>query len=173
VSTTLLAIHIGLGTLGILLGPTVIWQETRRLARGQRANSRAGAVYNGTVLLICVSAIVLIGISRPDLWLLVPVAAVSYGLALLGRIAGARPFPIWSHAYVHGIGGSYIALVTALLVVGLTVDGPLKGAAEVIPWVLPAAIGTPLIELWRRHLLRVVAKTNQPSDYHLHLARST
>src|ERR1700716_3018100 len=172
-NTVLLVIHIGSGTLGLLLGPTVVWRETKRLLAGRLANSALGAAYDATILLICVSAIALVVASWPDLWLLVPVAVASYCLVRLGRIAGGRPFPNWSHAYVHGIGGSYIALVTALLVVGLTVDGPLRGGAEVIPWVLPAAVGTPLIELWRRHLLRVVAKTNQPSDYHLHLARST
>jgi hypothetical protein len=157
-SALLLGIHIGAGTLGLLLGPATIWQETRRLVAGQRADSAVGAAYNATVLVICVSAIALVVFSRPDLWLLVPVAVASYGLAVLGRIAGSRPFPSWSHAYVHGIGGSYIALVTALVVVALTVDGPVRGSAEVIPWVLPAAIGTPLIEMWRRYLLRSVAK---------------
>jgi hypothetical protein len=153
-NTVLLMIHIGSGTLGLLLGPTVVWRESKRLLAGRLANSAVGAAYEATILLICVSAIALVVSSRPDLWLLVPVAVASYGLVRLGRIAGGRPFPSWSHAYVHGIGGSYIALVTALVVVALTVDGPVKGSAEVIPWVLPAALGTPLIEMWRRYLLR-------------------
>jgi hypothetical protein len=34
---------------------------------------------------------------------------------------------------VHGQGGSYLALVTALVVVALTVDGPLQGPAVLVP----------------------------------------
>jgi len=57
----------------------------------------------------------------------------------------------------HGQGGSYIALLTALVVVALTVDGsvdgPVDGAAAALPWVLPALVGTSLIERWRRRLI--------------------
>jgi hypothetical protein len=41
-------------------------------------------------------------------------------------------------------------------VVALTVDGPVSGAAQAIPWALPAAIGTPLLE-WRRRRIVVPA----------------
>jgi hypothetical protein len=151
--TLLLTAHIGLGTLGIILGPAVIWRETRLLQSGRPARSRVGAVYQLVVLLICASAVGLVLTVRPDLWLLIPVAAASYALVVLGRVASERPSPAWLHAYVHGIGGSYIALVTALVVVALTVDGPIKGGVlEVVPWVAPAAVGTALIELWRRRL---------------------
>jgi hypothetical protein len=42
----------------------------------------------------------------------------------------------------HGLGGSYIALWTALLVV---TAGDISTTAEIIAWILPAAIGVPLI----------------------------
>jgi hypothetical protein len=155
-ASALLGIHIALGSLGIALGPVVIWWETRQLTRVGWAHSGLGAVYHVVVLLICVSAAALVWRSRPDLWLLIPVAAVSYSLVVLGRIASARHFRGWTHAYVHGIGGSYIALVTALVVVALTVDGPVRSTPfEIVPWVAPAAIGTLLIELWRRRWIEV------------------
>lgn len=46
-----------------------------------------------------------------------------------------------------------IALLTALLVVGLSVDGPLAGVARIVPWVLPTLVGVPALELWRRSLV--------------------
>jgi len=109
------------------------------------------------VLAVSVSAIVLVAGYRGDLWWLVPVAMFSYALAVLGRYAATRRFPRWSHAYVHGQGGSYIALVTALVVVALTVDGPLHGPAALIPWVLPTITGTLLIEWWRRRIVGKLA----------------
>lgn len=154
-SNLLLSAHIISGALGIAVGPVVMWRETQLLRAGQPACSPIGRVYQVTVMLVCLSAIALIITSRPDLWGLAPVAAASYALALLGRVAGARRVRGWMRAYVHGIGGSYTALVTALVVVALTVDGPLNGGPlEVVPWIAPAAAGTVLIEKWRHRLVR-------------------
>ena len=150
----LLGLHIAAGSLGLLLGPLVIWRGTRRVRAGERGLGVEGAVYNVAVLAVCVSAIALVVRQRPDLGWLIAVAAVSYALVVMAQVVVAQRFAGWSHAFVHGLGGSYIALVTALVVVALTLDGPLKtGAVQVIPWVAPAAIGTPLILWWRRRFI--------------------
>jgi hypothetical protein len=151
--TTLLGIHITAGALGLLIGPIAIWQDTRSLRTGQGRAGGAGSAYLWVVLVISLTAIVLVVRYRDDLWWLAPVAGLSYGLAALGRFAAGRRFRGWSHAYVHGQGGSYIALVTAFLVVALTVDGPFDGAAAILPWVLPTIVGTVLIEVWRRRIV--------------------
>jgi len=75
----------------------------------------------------------------------VPIAVLSYGLALAGYLGSRHGWPLWGRA--HGWGGSYIALVTALLVVSARGH---SGALEALAWILPAAIGTPLIV--RAHL---------------------
>ena len=69
-----------------------------------------------------------------------PIAAGSYGLALLGYAAGRRGR---LHLDVHSQGGSYIALVMALLVVGV---------GSSVAWVAPTLIGSPLIQLVARRL---------------------
>jgi hypothetical protein len=155
--TVLLDIHIAVGALGLLLGPLAMWRDTRELGGGRRPTGGISAAYVWTVLAVSLSAIVLVVWYRSDLWWLIPVAVFSYALAALGQSAAARQFRGWSHAYVHGQGGSYIALVTALVVVALTVDGPVDGPAALIPWVLPTIVGTPLIESWRRRILRTLA----------------
>ncbi|HEY5987874.1 MAG TPA: hypothetical protein VIV12_16095 [Streptosporangiaceae bacterium] len=121
--TVLLNIHIAVGALGLLLGPLAIWPDTRELGSRQRPTGSLSVAYVWTVLAVSLSAIVLVIWYRAELWWLVPVAVFSCALAMLGRYAAARQFRGWSHAYVHGQGGSYIALVTALVVVALTVDG--------------------------------------------------
>jgi hypothetical protein len=136
--TLLLVVHIVAGTAGLLLGAFVmVWR------RGMTA-------YVLTVLVVCLSAIGLVLVSRPDLWWLIPVSALTFGLAVLGRESARRRFRGWTHGYVHGLGGSYIAQVTALVVVWLVVNGPVQGLAQLIPWLAPTAVGTVLIELWRR-----------------------
>jgi hypothetical protein len=161
----LLSAHIVSGSAGLLIGPFAMRSDTRRLSGGQRPDGCASTGYPWIVLAVCLSAIVLVIGYRHDLWWLIPVAAASYALAVMGRAAAVRQFRGWTHAYVHGQGGSYIALVTALIVVALTVDGPLRsGPAAVVPWFVPALVGTPLIEIWRQRLLRARARNSVPTD---------
>ncbi|MEV6275815.1 hypothetical protein [Nocardia sp. NPDC051832] len=144
----MLLVHIVSGTLGLLLGPAVMWLDGR--GRGRRT----GYVYVGTVVVICASATVLVLTVRHDLWWLIPVSALTLGLTLLARQALSRYGTGWSHAYAHGQGGSYIALITATIVVSFALeDGPLTGPSQLIAWLGPTIIGTPLIELWRRRLV--------------------
>ena len=102
--------------------------------------------------MVCLSAVALVVENRPELWWLIPISALTYALAMLAYQADRRRFPGWLHGYVHGLGGSYIALATAFIVVALTVDGPVTGIAQLIPWLAPTVVGTILIEMWRRHL---------------------
>jgi uncharacterized membrane protein len=151
VHSVLLVIHVAAGSAGLLLGPAAMYQDTRRFIAGQRTTGPVSAGYRSAVLVVCLSATALVIAYRADLWWLVPISALTYGLAILARESAARRFRGWSHGYVHGQGGSYIALVTALIVVALTVDGPVADSAQLIPWLAPAAIGTALA--WRRRLV--------------------
>ncbi|MFC9997582.1 hypothetical protein [Nocardia sp. NPDC127526] len=54
------------------------------------------------------------------------------------------------------MGGSYIALLTATIVVSVAIDGPLYGAAQLIAWLAPTAVITPLLEVWRRRITPAV-----------------
>lgn len=149
----LLVVHIVTGTAGLLLGLVAMRQDSRRFGAGERTTGPVNTWYRWTVLVVCLSAVGLVLVRRTDLWWLVPLSALTYGLAVLASESARRRFRGWTHGYVHGIGGSYIALVTALVVVSLVVDGPVRGAAELIPWLAPTAIGTVLIEVWRRRLV--------------------
>jgi len=152
----LLVTHVAAGSARLLLGPVAMCQDTRRFVCGQCATGLVNVGYRLAVLVVCLSATALVIEHRADLWWLVPVSALTYGLAMLARESAVRRFRGWSHGYVHGQGGSYIALVTALIVVALTVYGPVTGTAQLIPWLAPAAIGTVLIEVWRRRLVLAI-----------------
>ncbi len=151
--TALLAVHVVTGTAALLFGPLAMRQDVYRFRSGKRTTGPLSAGYRALVLAVCLSATALVIQRRTDLWWLVPVSGLTYGLALLARSSASRRFPGWTHGYVHGQGGSYIALVTALVVVALTVDGPLRGPAQLLPWMTPTAIGIVFIEVWRRHLV--------------------
>lgn len=142
----LLVLHVAAGTLGLLLGPVALWSETPR----RSFRSRTGLAYHWSVLAVSVTAVALAALSWSELWWLTLLATLAYGLALLGLVAPRRRFRGWVRAYAHGQGGSYIALVTALLVV--SVGGPLGAAA----WAVPTLAGLPLIE---RRVARIQTST--------------
>ena len=159
----LLVVHIVTGTAGLLLGLLAMRQDAHRFAAGERSTGPVNAWYRWTVLAVCLSAVGLVLVRRADLWWLVPLSALTYGLAVLATASARRRFRGWTHCYVHGLGGSYIALVTALVVVGLVVDGPVRGTAELLPWLAPTAIGTVLIEVWRRRLAAALPAVDEPA----------
>jgi hypothetical protein len=131
-----LALHIVSGTAALTLGPLAL------LAAARRHSSRdlVLTAYMWAVFATCLTAAVVSLLDLARLWWLVPIAVLSYLLALVGYVAVRRGWPKWVRA--HGLGGSYIALVTALLVVSA---GDISTIAEIVAWILPAAVGIPLI----------------------------
>ena len=108
---------------------------------GERSSrERLLPAYVWAVFATCLTAAIVCLLDWSRLWWLIPVAVLSYLLALVGYVAVRRGWPKWVGA--HGLGGSYIALWTALLVV---TAGDISTTAEIIAWILPAAIGVPLI----------------------------
>lgn len=134
---TLLSLHVAAGAAGLALGPIAVWAERR-----PPHVSRAGSAYHWAVLTVSLTAVGLAALDWSALWWLSVLAALAYALALLGRFAPRWRRRGWVRAYAHGQGGSYIALVSALLVVSL--DGPASAAG----WITPTLVGLPLIE-WR------------------------
>jgi len=120
--TVLLIPHVAAGIAGLLLGPL--------LARDLSAPPYASA-YLAAVSLLAATALGLVALDVAGLWFLAPLALGTVAAAAGGLRARGMP------TRVRGVGGSYVALITALLVVSW--GSPLA-------WILPTAIGAPLIE---------------------------
>ena len=133
----LLALHLAVGSLGLVLGPAALW----RSRAGPAVAAAVGPAYIFSVLAVSLTAFGLIALDWSQLWWLAILAAFSSGLAVVALVAPRLRFRGWERACAHGEGGSYIALVTALFVV--SVDGP----AAVAAWILPTLAGLPLIEV--------------------------
>lgn len=75
------------------------------------------------------------------------IAIFSYGLALFGYLARKLRWKNWLPKHIGAMAGSYIGIVTAVLVVN-GMDIPLLNKIPVILlWFLPTIVGTPLIIL--------------------------
>ena len=133
IESALLSVHIAAGAAGLVLGPVAM-----RAAKRAGVHTRSGEAYHWLVLAVAASAVVLALLDLSELWWFLPIAVGSYAFALLGYLAAKRGWRGWLHAHVSGQGGSYIALVTALLVVNL-------GQLGLFVWFVPTIVGSPLI----------------------------
>jgi uncharacterized membrane protein len=128
-----LVVHVLAGSGGLVLGPVAM---TARKRRGR--HTRVGEVYHWVMLVVCLSAFAMALLDFERIWWFLPIAVFSYANALLGYVAAKRRWRGWLRAHIGGMGGSYIALVTALLVVN-------SSPAPLWVWFLPTIVGTPLL----------------------------
>ena len=134
-SDILLTLHVAAGSLGLALGPVALW----RSKGGPALVGAVGVAYLASVLAVSGTAVGLVALDWSELWWLTILAVFSSALAVLAVLAPALRFRGWARACAHGEGGSYIALVTALLVVSV------DGSGAVAAWTLPTLVGLPLI----------------------------
>ncbi len=136
-----LTLHVLAGTLGLLLGPF-------SLAMPEHGGwaARFALAYQWGVAVLAGTAVAL-AVLRPSVWWLGVVAVLTEAAALAAWRVRRRRRAGWRGRHLRLVGGSYIALLTALVVV--SVGSPLA-------WLLPAAVGTPLVE-------RAAAKHRSPS----------
>ena len=128
-----LIIHVAAGASGLILGPVAM---TARKRRGR--HTRVGEAYHWVMLAVCLSALALAIADWERLWWFVPIAVFSYANALVGYLAAKLRRRRWLIAHIGGMCGSYVALVTALLVVNAQ-------PAPLWLWFLPTVVGVPLI----------------------------
>jgi uncharacterized membrane protein len=148
--SALLPAHVLLGFAAIALGPVAM------LARkGPGLHPRIGEAYHAVVLGVCLTAAGLAILDWARLWGFLPIALASYAFALVGYSAGKLRFRGWLQVHVIGQGGSYIAMVTALLVVNWQAISGEAGLSSAWAWVIPTLLGTPLIAWTRRRVSRL------------------
>jgi hypothetical protein len=142
VRNVVLVLHVVLGTGGLLLGPA--WLAAR--LRGRPALGLAVA-YQAVVAGVAVSAAAL-AVTDPQLGWLLPMAAATEALAVTGALTRRRDWPGWRSWQPHLLGGSYIALVTGLLV---------AETGHPASWLVPALVGQLPIAVAKRRLHAVGA----------------
>lgn len=142
VHTVLLGVHITAGTIGLLLGPLA-------LAVPKRAgwHPRLGVAYQGAVAVMTASTLGLAALAPGRLWWLGLIAVATEAAALAGWAVRRRHSSGWLGWHIRLMCGSYLSFVTAALVVNW---------ASPLAWVLPTAVGTPLI-------IRAVQRATHPS----------
>jgi hypothetical protein len=135
-----LALHILAGGVGLVLGPIAMLAPKR-----PGRHTRVGEAYHWVVLGVCLTAALLATLDWARIWWFLPIAVGSYLFAAVGYAAAKRRGPRWLRVHIAGQGGSYIAMVTALLVVNWRLLTGEDGVRSPWAWALPTVVGTPVI----------------------------
>lgn len=137
-----LVVHIASGLTAVIAGALA---ATARKQAGR--HPRAGRVYLWALGAIVTTATIMAIIRWREDAHLFAIGVIAFGLGLYGYRARRRQRRGWPPHHAIGMGGSYIALLT-----GFYVDnGPFLPLWDRLPhvtyWLLPNAIGVPLIWL--------------------------
>lgn len=123
--------HISAGVAALGLGPLAFLAARR----GGGGGARLDHLYQVAVAALITTAIGLVALAPARLWWLLPIAVATEGAAVGGWWVWHRSGPAtWA---VRLLGGSYVSLITALLVVSW---------GTVLAWVAPAVLGLVLVE---------------------------
>jgi hypothetical protein len=142
VFTVALAVHIAAGLTCVAAG-TIAALAGKQAGR----HPRFGRVYLWALGVVFTTATVMAAMRWSRDAHLFGIATVAFGLGLYGWWARRTHRPGWPLRHAIGVGGSFVALLT-----GFYVDnGPQLPVWDRLPhilyWVLPSAVGIPLI--WR------------------------
>ena len=141
----LLVSHVAAGVAGLLVGPAAMAASLRN-----RRDTASAQAYRTAVTVLTATTVGLVALN-PTLWPFLLLAAGTQAAVVLARTA--QPLD----RQVRLVGGSYVSLVTALLVVSW---------GSILAWVLPTVIGTVLVERVSRRpaLARTPSRTPPPSS---------
>lgn len=134
-----LTFHITCGVVAIALGLVAMASEKSR-----GLHTLVGNAYHWVYVALAASACGLAAFDWQRLWWYVPIALGSYAFALVGYLAAKIRWKDWLQYHLSGQLGSFIAMMTALLVVNA---GNVWWA-----WATPTIVGSPLIAWLKREV---------------------
>ncbi|SFL23127.1 hypothetical protein SAMN03159341_104145 [Paenibacillus sp. 1_12] len=106
-----------------------------------------GEIYHGAFVAIFITSVAMGIMHWSQSAYLLFIGIFSYSIALYGYLSKKLRWNNWLGKHIGGMLGSYIAIITAVLVV----NGPniplIKQLPTLLLWFLPTIIGTPIIIL--------------------------
>jgi hypothetical protein len=136
----ILGVHILCGLMCVLAGVGAMLSK-----KGREPHVRFGSIYYWALFAVFVSTTILATFEWSQDYYLFILGALSFGAASFGRAARRQQWPGWVTTHIVGMGLSYILLLTAFYVD----NGPelplWKELPRITDWLLPAALGIPLV----------------------------
>lgn len=135
-----LLVHVPFGLTCVVAGLVAIFSPKRA---GRHPS--AGTIYYWALSVAFVTATALSAMRWAEDWYLFVLGALSFAAASFGRLAHRRHWHNWVRLHMTGMGSSYILLLTAFYVDNGKNLPLWKDLPSIAYWVLPSAVGIPLI----------------------------
>lgn len=138
--TVVFGVHIPLGLACVGIGAMAMLSEKRR-----GRHSRFGTIYFWCLLALFASATMLSLVRWDENYHLFVLGAMSFARAWTGRSALRQRWRHWARLHITGMGLSYVLMLIAFYVDNGKQLPLWKELPHFMYWLLPAAIGIPLI----------------------------
>lgn len=147
-------VHVLLGLICTVSG-LIAMLSPKRPGR----HPRFGSIYYWCLAGVFVTVSALASVRWREDYHLFILGALAFAAAYLGRRARRKLWPNWAKLHITGMGMSYVLLLTAFYVDNGKNLPLWRDLPPITFWLLPAAIGVPLIvrALWRHPLARMPA----------------
>lgn len=153
---TVVGLHVLFAVACVITGVVAMLSNKR-----PGTHPRFGAIYYWCLLVVFMSATVLSALRWAEDYHLFIFGVLAFAAASFGRMARRRRWPRWARLHITGMGTSYILLLIAFYVDNGKNLPVWRDLPPVTYWLLPAAIGVPLVV---RALLRhPLARARQES----------
>jgi hypothetical protein len=137
---TILSIHILAALTCVVVGLMAM------LAKKQIGlHPKAGAIYFWSLLVVFITATIIAAVRWKEDYHLFILGFISFSSASIGKTARKNKWGKWSIIHITGMGISYIFLITAFYVDNGRFLPIWKNLRPLTYWLLPAAIGIPII----------------------------
>lgn len=148
---TIIAIHVLAGLICVVAG---IFAMLSKKQRG--IHPKSGNLYYWSIWVVFITACMIAFMRWKEDYHLFLLGVISFASAFVGRRAFKKRWPKWSIYHITGMGLSYIFLLIAFYVDNGRFLPIWKNLNPVIYWLLPLAIGLPLLvrTLFRHPLSR-------------------
>jgi len=156
----ILAVHIPFALVCVVAGIVAMFSP-KRAGR----HPTFGTIYYGCLAVVFVSASMLAALRWAEDYHLFILGALAFAAASFGRTAHRRRWRGWVRLHITGMGLSYIFMLTAFYVDNGKSLPLWKELPTIAYWVLPSAIGLPLIgwALLRHPLVRKPTRSEPPA----------
>lgn len=144
-------VHVLLGLTCTITGLTAMLSAKR-----PGRHPRFGSIYYWCLVGVFVTVSALAAVRWHDDYHLFILGVLAFAAAYLGRRARRKRSRNWAKLHITGMGTSYVLLLTAFYVDNGRNLPLWRDLPQIAFWLLPAAIGVPLIvrALWRHPLAR-------------------